>query len=141
MLKKLTPNLMVQDVKKSVKFYTDVLGFTLDMAVAKNSQEIETKIDESKEYVYAMVRRDEVFFMIMEKEIFSEDLPVLKGREIGASLSLYIDVDNIDEIYDSLKGKVEMSKDLHTTWYGMQEFYIKDCDGYILGFAQSKIEK
>ena len=26
-------------------------------------------------------------------------------------------------------------KDIDTTWYGMREFYIQECDGYILGFA------
>jgi hypothetical protein len=29
-----------------------------------------------------------------------------------------------------------MAKELETTWYGMREFYIKDCNGYILGFAE-----
>jgi len=27
---------------------------------------------------------------------------------------------------------------LETAWYGMQEFYIKDCNGYISGFAERK---
>ncbi len=26
-------------------------------------------------------------------------------------------------------------KDIDTTKHGMREFYIQDCDGYILGFA------
>ncbi|EKB58258.1 hypothetical protein HMPREF9700_02066 [Bergeyella zoohelcum CCUG 30536] len=26
--------------------------------------------------------------------------------------------------------------ELKTTWYGMQEFYLKDLNGYILGFAE-----
>lgn len=136
MFKKLTPNLMVKDVSESVKFYTEILGFTLNMAVAKDSQKIENKVEEGKDYVYAMVSRDEVFFMLMEKKVFEADLEMLKGKEIGASLSFYIDVDNLDEIYSSIKDKIKIVKDLHTTWYGMREFYIKDTDGYILCFAQ-----
>lgn len=135
MLKKLTPNLMVKDVRESVKFYTQNLGFTLNMAVAKDSQKIENELEEGKNYVYAMVSRDEVFFMLMEKSIFEADLEMLKGKDIGASLSFYIDVNNLDEIYSSIKDKIEIVKDLHTTWYGMREFYIKDIDGYILCFA------
>jgi len=135
-MKKLTPNLMVKDVRKSVEFYTKILGFTLNMAVPENSQAIEQKLEDNKEYAYAMVSCDEVFFMLMRSDVFAEDLPMLKNIEIGASVSFYLDVDNIDEVYNSLKDKVEISKDLHNTWYGMREFYIKDCDGYVLGFAE-----
>ncbi len=39
---------------------------------------------------------------------------------------------------DIIKSKAEVVKDLETVWYGMQEFYIKDCNGYILGFAERK---
>lgn len=137
-LKKLTPNLMVSDVRKSVEFYTDILGFTLNMIVPENSQAIENKLEEGKEYVYAMVSRDEVFFMLMKKDVFEEDLPILKGREIGASVSFYIEVEDINTIYNEIKEKAEVVKELETTWYGMQEFYVKDCNGYILGFAEKK---
>jgi uncharacterized glyoxalase superfamily protein PhnB len=41
-------------------------------------------------------------------------------------------------MYENLKDKVTVVKELHTTWYGMQEFYVKDCNGYILGFSQQK---
>lgn len=137
-LQKLTPNMMVNDVRESVEFYVKILGFKLNMAVPENSETIENDLKDGKNYVYAMVSRDEVFIMFMKKDVFEEDLFMLKGSAIGASVSFYVDVDNIDEMYTSLKGKVEMAIDLRTTWYGMQEFYIKDCNGYILGFAESK---
>jgi uncharacterized glyoxalase superfamily protein PhnB len=135
--KKLTPDLMVADVAKTVKFYTQKLGFKLAMLVPEGGQAIETELVENKKYVYAMVQRGEVFFMFMNRYSYVEDLPILKGVSIGASATLYCDVDNIDALYDSFKGKgVDITKDLSTTWYGMKEFYIKDCNGYILGFAE-----
>lgn len=136
--KKLTPNMMVDDVRESVKFYTDILGFTLNMVVPEDSKTIDNELKDGKKYVYAMVSRDEVFIMLMKKDVFEEDLPMLKGTTIGASVSFYCDVDNINKVYNSLKDKVDIAIDLHTTWYGMQEFYIKDCNGYILGFAERK---
>jgi len=136
--KKLTPNMMVDDVRESVKFYTDILGFTLNMVVPEDSKTIDNELKDGKKYVYAMVSRDEVFIMLMKKDVFEEDLPMLKGTTIGASVSFYCDVDNINKVYNSLKDKVDITIDLHTTWYGMQEFYIKDCNGYILGFAERK---
>jgi len=129
--KKLTPNLMVEDVRKSVEFYTDVQGFKLNMFVSENSKTIENHLEGGKKYVYAMVSRDEVYFMLMKKDIFEEDLPMLKGTPIGASVSFYIEVDDINAVYDEIKEKTEIAKGLETTWYGMQEFYIKDCNGYI----------
>jgi len=48
----------------------------------------------------------------------------------------YIDVEGIDIIYDSIKNKVVIVRKLERAWYGMREFYIKDCNGYILGFGE-----
>ncbi len=43
-LKKFTPNFAVKDVKRTVAFYRDRLGFKLDMVVPENSQSIEIDI-------------------------------------------------------------------------------------------------
>ena len=135
-IKKLTPNLMVEDVRASVEFYTGVLGFTLNMVVPENSKTIENQLEKGKKYVYSMVSRDEVYIMLIDKDVFDEDLPMLTSTAIGASVSFYIEVDDINAIYNEINEKAEVVKELDTTWYGMREFYIKDCNGYILGFAQ-----
>ena len=127
---------MVTDVAKTVRFYTEKLGFTLGMLVTEGGQEVETDLAPDKQYVYAMVNRDEVFFMFMSKDAYAEDIPELKEKSISASATLYCDVDDVKSLYASYKENgVEIIKDLTVTWYGMQEFYIKDCNGYILGFA------
>jgi len=135
--KKVTPDLMVRDVAETVKFYTEKLGFQLGMLVPEGEKTIEARLVSGKKYAYAMVRRGEVFVMFMLKDAYEEDLPALRGVTIGASLSLYFDVDHLDGLYASFKEKgVEIVKDLSSTWYGMREFYIRDCNGYILGFAE-----
>ena len=131
---------MVNDVRESVKFYMDNLGFTLNMIVPEGNKTIDNELKDDKNYIYAMVSRDDIFIMLMNKDAFGEDLPMLKGEKIGASVSFYYEVDNINEVYNSLKDKVNIIFDLNTTWYGMQEFYIKDCNGYILGFAEKNIK-
>ncbi len=84
-----------------------------------------------------MVKRDEVFVMFMQKDVYVEDVTALKGASMGASATLYCDVDNVDALYASFKNNgVELVKEISSTWYGMKEFYIKDCNGYILGFAE-----
>ena len=135
--KKLTPDLMVHDVAKTVKFYIEKLGFTLAMIIPEGERTAATEIVDNKKYAYAMVTRGEIFFMFMSKDAYVEDVPALKGIPVGASATLYCDVDNVTELYSSFKEKgVEIVKELSTTWYGMKEFYIRDCNGYIVGFAE-----
>lgn len=139
--KKLTPDLMVADVTAAVRFYTEKLGFKLNMLVPDNEKSIETNFVDGKRYVYAMVSRNDTFVMFMRKDAYGEDIPALKGVPVGASAAFYYDVDNVDEIYDTFKEKrVDIIKDISTTWYGMKEFYIRDCNGYILGFAEKMLQ-
>ena len=49
-----------------------------------------------------------------------------------------IEVEDIEALYQEIKSKTDVMIELNTAWYGMREFYVKDCNGYILGFAESK---
>ena len=106
------------------------------MAVPGGSTTIENEIYDESEYAYAMVRKNEVFVMFLQADSFKEDIPILQDFPQGASVLFYIDVENIEETYKQLEDRVEIAKTLETTWYGMREFYIRDCNGYILGFAE-----
>ncbi len=133
---KLAPNFSVKNVAKSVRFYQEILGFKLEMAVPDGTTRIENVITNEEEYAYAMVRRDEVYLMFINENNFKCDIPELHEFPQGASVLFYIDVENIKEIYSKLENLVEIEKPLETTWYGMQEFYIRDCNNYILGFGE-----
>lgn len=135
--KKLSPDVMVADVTQTVIFYTEKLGFTLAMLVPENSKAVETALVSGRSYVYAMVKRDDIFLMFMRKDVYEDDIPALAGVGIGASAVFYCEVDNVSGLYDDFKNKrVDIVKDISTAWYGMKEFYIRDCNGYILGFAE-----
>ena len=133
---KLTPNFSVHDVSASVKYYQDALGFKLEMAVQEGLTTIEDSISDGHKYAYAMVSRDDVYVMFLQSDSFRKDIPELSDTPQGASVLFYIDVNNIDDVYGNIKQHTEIMKPLETTWYGMREFYIKDCNGYILGFAE-----
>ena len=133
---KLTPNFSVRNVRESVRFYQDMLGLKLEIAVPDGSTTIENEIYDESEYAYAMVSKNEVFVMFLQADSFKEDIPILQDFPQGASALFYIDVEYIEETYKQLEGRVEIAKTLETTWYGMREFYIRDCNGYILGFAE-----
>ncbi|MDR1385815.1 MAG: hypothetical protein LBJ67_18480 [Planctomycetaceae bacterium] len=46
----------------------------------------------------------------------------------------------IESFHAELKRKSIPISELKLTWYGIKEFYIKDNNGYILGFAE-ELEK
>ncbi len=127
---------MVDNVNKTVGFYKDVLGFEFVMAVPKDSQEVLMEMPKDKQLIYALMKSGNVELMFQQRRSLYEDVPALKGLEIGGSLTFYIEVGNANELFVKLKEKVEVVKELHKTFYGMQEFYIKDCNGYILCFSE-----
>ncbi len=137
--KKLTPNFEVSNVKQTVDFYSKYLEFKLVMTVPESQDGIEQSFTEDKEYVYAMVQKDDVELFFQRTDSFKEDVVFSKSISIGASVSFYFDIEGIKEFHNLLKDKNLQITELKTTWYGMQEFYLKDLNGYILGFAQ-KVE-
>lgn len=133
---KLTPNFEVKSIRETVEFYQSVLGFSLSMAVPETQDGIEQTLANEKEYVYALVSKDNVEMMFQRTDSFKEDVSLAKGLSLGASVSFYMEIDGIDDFYSQIKSKDINPTELKTAWYGMREFYITDNNGYILGFAE-----
>ena len=137
-MNKLSPNLMVKDVKETVEFYQNNLGFKLIMAVPETQDGILSEIPKDKNVVYALVKNGNVEIMFQTEKSFKEAVPALANALVGASCTLYIELENLENLYARIKDRVEVVKELFTTWYGMKEFYIRDNNGYILTFAEAK---
>ncbi|MDH4239636.1 MAG: VOC family protein [Phycisphaerae bacterium] len=135
MYKKLTTNMMVEDVSRTVDFYSDALGFEFVMGVPENSQEIVTTRQKGQALGFAIMKCGNIEMMFQAKQALAEEIPELSGMDIGGSLTFYIEVQDVRGLYAKLKDKVTIIKDMQTTFYGKQEFYIRDCNGYILTFA------
>lgn len=135
---KLTPNLMVGNVKETVEFYRNNLNFNLVMAVPETQDGVLTEIPEDKDIIFALVKNGNIEFQFQSENSLKEDLSVFANFSIGASASFYINVKNIESFYNDVKEKVEVVKELAANWYGMNEFYIRDNNGYVLGFAEQK---
>ena len=131
---KLTPNFEVEDIKETVEFYQSVLGFSLVMAVPDTQDGIEQSFSEGKEYVYALVSKDNIEMMFQRTDTFKKDLKMAKDLSIGASVSFYMEIEGLDSFYNEIKNKVKEITEPKLAWYGMNEFYTKDPNGYILGF-------
>lgn len=124
-MKGITPNIFVQDIQQTIGFY-EKLGFELTMSVP----------DEG-DTVWAMMKCGNVMFMFQTFESLENELPDI-SRKNGGSLLLYIEVENVDKLFQELKDKVEIVKDLEKAFYGAMEFSIKDINNYILTFAENE---
>ena len=125
-LKTLTPNLIVEDVNKTVEFYKRTLGFEVVMTVP-----------ESGVFDFAMLKLDNVTIMLQSRKAYVEALPEYKDQKIGGTIFLYFEVADLNKIYDRVKkANAEIVVDINTTFYGTREFTMKDCDGYLLIFAE-----
>lgn len=140
MYRKITTNLMVDNVNETLDFYERILGFGMVMGVPEDSREIVANRDANTPLDFAVVKRDEVELMFQSRKSLSREIPPFAYQPLGGSLTLYIEVSNAAELYENVKDKVTILKDLHTTFYGMQEFYIRDGNGYVLTFASRQQE-
>ena len=137
----LIPNLMVENVADTVRYYQDILGFELQIAMQhqEDSQpNMVMELTDDMQLEWANMVSAGAEFMFQERHSLIEEIPALEGASIGASQTIYITLDeDIDQHYTALKDKVEVVVEPVSKFYGMREWYMKDCNGYILGFAQS----
>jgi catechol 2,3-dioxygenase-like lactoylglutathione lyase family enzyme len=124
-LTKLTPNLIVADVSRSIAFYRDVLGFTLQATVP-----------DAGPYVFAIVHSGPVEIFLNAPEPAMAEYPAFKDRPIGGTLTLFIQVDDVRAAHEALKNQVAIVMPLEKKWYGVTEFAFTDPDGYVITFAQ-----
>lgn len=53
----------------------------------------------------------------------------------GGSTFLYVEVDDLDRALAAMQG-INLVQPVHTTFYGMKEFIVKDPGGHLVTFAQ-----
>lgn len=124
-IKNIIPELMVEDVQTSIDFYKDYLNFEIE----------NTALDEGL-LTWAQVKNNEHRIMFYLKSEFKKEMPILKNKQIGSTIELYIKVDNIEEIYNKVKDNVKIIKELYSTSYGSKEFVMEDNSGYLIGLSE-----
>jgi uncharacterized glyoxalase superfamily protein PhnB len=112
----LTPMLQTEDMDESIRFYTEVLGFTLDNR------------DESWGWAHLTLGHVSVMFSSP-----NEHAEISKSIFSG---SFYFRVQNVDDVWEKLKDKTAVCYPIENFEYGMREFAIYDNNGYILQFGK-----
>jgi hypothetical protein len=106
------------------------------MAVPATQDGVDTQLAGDREYVYAMMKKEQIELMFQQQDSFHEDVSLAGNEPVGASVSFYMQGKDIEPFYAGLKDRDIQISDLKLTWYGIKKFYMKDNNGYILGFAE-----
>ncbi len=122
MYETITTNIMVKNVKETIKFYEEKLGFKKILSVPEQGEILN----------FAILNKDKISIMLQEQENLTSEYPTLKTNEIVPTFTLFITVNDVLAIYNELKDKVEIAKELHKTFYGKDEFAIFDNNGNVL---------
>ena len=126
-LTSLVPNLIVADVDRSLAFYRDVLEFT-----------VEQTVPDASPLVFAILRSGPVEVYLNAPGPAVEEYPAFKDRPIGGTLTLFVRVTGIRQVYEALRSKVQVVMPLEKKWYGVTEFAFTDPDGYVITFAEQE---
>jgi catechol 2,3-dioxygenase-like lactoylglutathione lyase family enzyme len=102
----------VSDVQRAAQWYVEVLGF-----------EISVRYPEDNPYYISFEARGGADFSIQQDEAYPS-----KGR-------CNFLTSNLEKLWESLKDKVTVVEELHSTPYGVTKFTIADPDGNELGFT------
>ena len=122
---KLTPNLVVANVERSLAFYVDTLGFTRGMTVP-----------DAAPFAFGSVTSGAVEIFFNDAAAAIKEYPAFANRPIGATGTMFIEMQGVDALHDRLKASVKIVMPLVTQFYGLREFAIEDPDGYIITFAE-----
>jgi catechol 2,3-dioxygenase-like lactoylglutathione lyase family enzyme len=121
---KLSPILWTKDLQQTISFYENILGF-------KSHSNFPN-------FVY--LSREEVGIMFVLPQDEPEDCkdpnnkeeffpkPLLTG-------SIYVYVDHVDELWESVKDKTQIESVLEDREYGMRDFSLLDNNGYEIVFG------
>ncbi len=117
----ISPTLAVRNMKETIEFYRDSLGFKMGMAFpdANNPE-------------YADLSRDGMVLMF----ITAASEGIRDNEKLGTGVNFYMEIDgDIDEYYDELKKNgVNITVDIKDEPFGIRGFTVEDINGYRLTF-------
>jgi len=119
----ISPTLAVRNMKQTIQFYRDSLGFKMGMAFpdADNPE-------------YADLPKDGMVIMFVP----AKDIGIGAKEKLGIGVNLYMQIDgDIDEYYSEVRNKgVNVVVDIKDEPFGIRDFTVEDIDGYKLTFNQ-----
>lgn len=117
-IKKMSPQILVTDIARSIEFYTKKLGFDVDFVY--------------EDFYAGIIKNGYSIHLKLGKPSTEER----KNKRENEDLDIVFSVGNVEDLYTELVNEsVEITQPLCDRPYG-KEFYIADPDGYILAFLE-----
>jgi uncharacterized glyoxalase superfamily protein PhnB len=117
MQQKVVPMFHVPDVRRTVDWYRGI-GFDVTVTYDDNRGGLS--------FALASFGAGEVMFSSGGR------LSTHHRREVD----LYVYTENVDDLYDRLKGRAEIVEGPHNMFYGMREIIVRDLNGFWITFGQ-----
>jgi len=117
----LSPLLAVRNMKETIEFYKNTLGFEIGMV-----------FPDAEKPEYADLSKDGMVLMFIP----AKNAGIGSEEKLGVGVNMYMEIDgDIDEYYTELKNKgVNIVADIRDEPFGIRDFTIADIDGYQLTF-------
>jgi catechol 2,3-dioxygenase-like lactoylglutathione lyase family enzyme len=110
------PRLPVADLRRTIQFYTIILGFRLDVLWPDDDP------------AFCILQRDGVRLAFDQAEI--EDTPR------AASLGFYIEAEDVRAVHVLVRERVAIEWGPEVYHYGRREFAVRDPDRYLIIFTE-----
>jgi uncharacterized glyoxalase superfamily protein PhnB len=119
----ISPTLAVRNMKQTIQFYRDFLGFKMGMA-----------FPDADKPEYADLSKNGMVIMVIP----TENVGIGAEEKLGTGVNLYMQIDgDIDEYYGEVRNKgVKVLVDIKDEPFGIRDFTVEDINGYKLTFNQ-----
>ena len=124
-VKKITPVLFAQEIEACVKFWVDRFGFQKTV-----------EVPDGDKLAFVMLQKGTVELMYQSYASADKDVGTTISQQVRKGPTfLYVEVDNLDETINAVKGSEEVMPK-RKTFYGSTEIGIKDPAGHYLTLAE-----
>ncbi|HUR12068.1 MAG TPA: VOC family protein [Flavitalea sp.] len=114
-LTKLTPMIQVENVSATVEYYVNTIGFSI--------------VNHLTDWSWALLKLDEIELM------FTPPNPHMSFEKTLFTGSFYFNCTNVNGWWDRLQ-HCEIVYPIENFKYGMREFAVRDCNGFVLQFGE-----
>ena len=123
---KITPTFIVEKVEPTVNFMTERLEFMKAMDVPGEDG-----------LTFAMMVNGSVEIHIQARASVVKEMPYLGKSGNPPSSFVYIDVADVNSLYEKLKD-ADILLPIEKTFYGATHFFVREPGGHVFGFSQNE---
>jgi uncharacterized glyoxalase superfamily protein PhnB len=124
LVKRISPVLYVKEIEPCVAFWVERMGF-------KTTAEV----PDGDRLGFVILQKDGLEIMYQTFSSAEKDAAAAAREINGGRTFLYIEVDNVQNVIDAMKG-ANVVIPLRTTFYGAKEIGVKEPAGHVVVFAE-----